>query len=459
MKHASYVFAIFATLSFTFISVTCRDGSVFQDSVMYNINWPGDKIDNLELGDEYMTVVSSHQEQYKCYLPNVKRNSHSDVKYEGPSVVDLLEPLLFAKLPCSFRIESYWSYEVCHGRYVRQYHEAREGKTVRVQEFNLGKWDPPQMLHVLNELKKKEPTENTQIPTKKIDGYNLPYIEVTMGNGTLCELNDNKPRQTTIFYVCYVHGRNEIFSFKESSICTYEVIVLTPLLCAHPKYKSYETGENNIHCIPDGDSPKKPRNLLKLNYDSRKLRAAALQEQVQVEFTPFVPKASEKLPPETPVDTSPVESFLSGRNCLVGGAGWWKYEFCYGKSVEQYHIEKDGSKTSINLGIFNLEKHLEWIESHPHKRPKPVAQRTQLSHHYSGGSICDKTGNARQTEVKLKCLEKASSQNTVSLYLLEPRYCEYILGVESPLICDILARADENGLVESANDEEVTIRV
>lgn len=73
--------------------------------------------------------------------------------------------------------------------------------------------------------------------------------------------------------------------------------------------------------------------------------------------------------------------------------------------------------------------------------------RTQISHFYSHGSICDKTGNPRQTEVKLKCLENSSSPAQVSLYLLEPKTCEYILGVESPIICDILHLADEDGLV------------
>lgn len=150
-------------------------------------------------------------------------------------------------------------------------------------------------------------------------------------------------------------------------------------------------------------------------------------------------------------------NLFSGQNCLNGGTGWWKYEFCYGKSVEQYHIDPDGHKTSINLGIFDKAKHLEWIEQHPHKRPKPLSQRMQLSHLYSGGSVCDKTGKPRQTEVKLKCLENASNLNSVSLYLLEPRYCEYILGVESPLICDILSRADENGLIERNNSEESLI--
>ena len=32
-----------------------------------------------------------------------------------------------------------------------------------------------------------------------------------------------------------------------------------------------------------------------------------------------------------------LDEFLAGDYCLRGGQGWWKYEFCYGKHVKQYH--------------------------------------------------------------------------------------------------------------------------
>lgn len=44
----------------------------------------------------------------------------------------------------------------------------------------------------------------------------------------------------------------------------------------------------------------------------------------------------------------------------------------------------------------------------------------------------------------------------MSLYLLEPKYCEYVLGVESPLICDILDQSDENGLVPPNVIDQIT---
>lgn len=41
------------------------------------------------------------------------------------------------------------------------------------------------------------------------------------------------------------------------------------------------------------------------------------------------------------VDREFLENFLSGRECLPGGAGWWKYEICYGKQVTQFHVNKE----------------------------------------------------------------------------------------------------------------------
>ena len=149
-------------------------------------------------------------------------------------------------------------------------------------------------------------------------------------------------------------------------------------------------------------------------------------------------------------DVSQVQSFLEGKNCLTGGTGWWKYEFCYGKYVRQFHMDKFGGKTSILLGVFDEKTHKEFLLEHPEKRPKPKGKRKQITHFYTGGSTCDKTGQQRQTEVVLKCLENAQSRSSVILYLLEPKVCHYILGVESPLICDILDKVDEDGLVPSA---------
>ena len=74
-------------------------------------------------------------------------------------------------------------------------------------------------------------------------------------------------------------GKHEIYSFKESSTCEYEIIVLSPLLCDHPDYRPEEANENVIECKPlDEKTPYKPRNLIQLEAESLKLRSEKMFE-------------------------------------------------------------------------------------------------------------------------------------------------------------------------------------
>lgn len=74
-----------------------------------------------------LKVTTSQKEQYECQLPLLKNKASTSVEdYDGPTPFDFLKPIFSQKI-CSYRLESYWSYEVCHGRHVRQYHEDREG--------------------------------------------------------------------------------------------------------------------------------------------------------------------------------------------------------------------------------------------------------------------------------------------------------------------------------------------
>ncbi|XP_072760755.1 endoplasmic reticulum lectin 1 isoform X1 [Anoplolepis gracilipes] len=475
---------IYNVLCVLISAVFGHDFRHFDDTVIFKINWPG-KSDTELLKPhpdvEPYFITTANNEQYKCIIPDATEQEHEySESYNGPNPIQLLQPI-FAQNSCSYRLESYWTYELCHGRYVRQYHEDREGKKIKMQEYYLGTLDKAQKLKLSNyyDEQTKNPNRKLNIPIKKIDGINMPYVEIEMIDGTMCDLN-NKPRIIKVLYVCYKHGKHDVYSLKETMTCEYEAIVLSPVLCSHPDYKPQDTGENEITCQPVGNAPKKPKSLMLMELESIKTRHQQTRDdkqqkvyaiihvdkegqdgepRVRVEIHPLdvmdkngnVDESVNAITDQniSPAEVSPVQSFLSGKNCLHGGNGWWKYEFCYGRSVVQYHIERDGTKTIVNLGRFDKQKHLEWIAAHPHKKPKPLESRKHLSHFYSDGSSCDKTGTSRQTEVKLKCVENhtATSPSSVSLFLLEPKTCEYILGVESPLICDILEYADENGLL------------
>ncbi|KAK9508273.1 hypothetical protein O3M35_007970 [Rhynocoris fuscipes] len=517
----------------------------FDDSVLYKINWPGYKgydtlLDSIA-ESESMYVVSHEKEKYRCILPQLKeKEKTNEEEYVGPNPIELLAPI-FHQSSCTSLLESYWTYELCHGKYIRQYHEEREGTKIKLQEYYLGIWDVTKTLELSAEFEKQRDEGKPLVPPKKkLDGISLPYLQLNFTDGTLCDLND-RPRRTSVLYVCFAGGKNDIFVIKETSTCEYEVIVISSELCKHPKYRPQVSVENEINCLPVDDAPKKPLGLVKMEAEGFKQRHLSTfgdsksehmfevysideykdkdgKMQVRVELRPLDNDDDNDLPSALEDDESPattghgssdqsdhlihspdqlnpnikarpisysppssggggggaggdrpqtspapptadsqqpdipleVSDFLQGKACLHGGQDWWKYKFCYGGTVEQYHIEKgrDGvvRKTSILLGVFDKEAHIAWIKKNPNKRPRPIGSRTFLFHYYNNGDICKETGKPRETQVKLKCIEK---KGTVSMYLLEPQICQYILGVDSPLVCDFINNVDEYGLIET----------
>lgn len=213
-------------------------------------------------------MTTHHKEKYRCLLPNIEEpETEKDTKYVGLAPLELVSTL-FTSATCSYRIESYWTYEVCHGSYVKQFHEEREGKSIKVQEYYLGKWNKDKTEELSQKLAEAE-KRGEKWQTIRIDGVNLPYLEIEMSDGTYCDLN-GEHRMTNVQYVCYPHGKNEVYSLKETSTCNYEVVILTPTLCVHPSFNPKETNDNVINCMPLDDAPPKPRSLLMMEVENMK---------------------------------------------------------------------------------------------------------------------------------------------------------------------------------------------
>lgn len=136
------------------------------------------------------------------------------------------------------------------------------------------------------------------------------------------------------------------------------------------------------------------------------------------------------------------------------GTGWWKYEYCFGNYVRQFHKDKK-SETELFLGHFNANAHRQWLQANPDKRPQ--AQSTSIWHHYEKGTRCDRTGLPREVDVKLTCSAGLGSlnPNAISMYLLEPKTCHYILVFESPIVCVLIGYTDEYGLIDEAKIEKL----
>uniref|UniRef100_A0A023FQL9 Endoplasmic reticulum lectin 1 n=1 Tax=Amblyomma cajennense TaxID=34607 RepID=A0A023FQL9_AMBCJ len=126
-------------------------GNLIDDSVLFSINWPGSSPDDKKLASaeqlDSLWVVSADKERYRCLLPTKplsREDMDAGTPYAGPSPLALLKPL-FSRLFCSYRLEQYWTYELCHGKSIRQYHEESVGNKVVMQEYYLGKYDPTKL--------------------------------------------------------------------------------------------------------------------------------------------------------------------------------------------------------------------------------------------------------------------------------------------------------------------------
>ncbi|KAG7241633.1 hypothetical protein INR49_025409 [Caranx melampygus] len=413
----------------------------FTDEIPFKITWPDAEFTLPTSGalyseDDFVIMTTTEKEKYKCLLPSLTAGEEdNDKEYSGPGPGELLEPL-FKRSSCSYRIESYWTYEVCHGKHIRQYHEEKEtGQKISVQEYFLG-----------NLAEKSQSTETEH------RGSAHSLLLAGNGNGTPCVLKQNQPRSTSVLYVCHPEAKHEILSVAEVTTCEYEVVVLTPLLCAHPKYRFKSSPVNAIFCQALAGSPLRPQRLTQLDKEQEeqlKPPFSSTSETREDEASPVREEAFTSTHKPITVggqsqvtvgtthisrltDDQLIKEFLSGSYCLHGGVGWWKYEFCYGKHVHQYHEDKEQGKNIVVVGSWNAEEHVEWAKKNvarSYQLKDDGVQKVKLvSHFYGHGDICDLTGKPRQVIVKLKCKE-SESPHAVTVYMLEPQTCQYILGL------------------------------
>ncbi|RWS23527.1 endoplasmic reticulum lectin 1-like protein, partial [Leptotrombidium deliense] len=226
----------------------------------------------------------------------------------------------------------------------------------------------------------------------------------------------------------------------------------------------------DINCYAIGKSPSKPKGVAQFEPESKQNRLESLFDKksnvidisdiAKFKFDLHIDEHGIQLKPVTNekpklnYDSKTLRSFLNGEFCLRGGTGWWKYEFCYGKKVEQYHEERVGQRTAISLGKWKKDDHIRWLQQNPNKKPKKGKTPKQVSHFYGNGDSCDLTGKPRQVEVKLKCRFVEGQPESIALFLSEPKPCDYVLGIESPLVCQLLSTADENGLFSLPEEEK-----
>ncbi|CEF67051.1 Endoplasmic reticulum lectin 1 [Strongyloides ratti] len=185
-----------------------------------------------------LNFTTPDKEKYLCVLPIVKTEQETKLSsYYGPHPSELIMPLIKEKV-CSYLVDVYWSYEVCHGRHIIQYHEDRETK--KRDEYYLG--------NIVFQTPKEKYFDHLNPPKKQIQGKDIPYYSVQYRSGTICDLT-GKPRNTSLIYICVEKAKDIVINQVEVSVCQYEIIVATDRLCSHPSFKPPEKKEHMISCF------------------------------------------------------------------------------------------------------------------------------------------------------------------------------------------------------------------
>uniref|UniRef100_A0A1I7UT17 Endoplasmic reticulum lectin 1 n=1 Tax=Caenorhabditis tropicalis TaxID=1561998 RepID=A0A1I7UT17_9PELO len=422
--------------------------------------------------------MSKSNERFVCKLPHIDVDEKKPIEYDGPTAGNILETMLYKDKMCSYLVDVYWTYQVCHGRYVIQFHEDKmiSGKVSRT-EFYLGNFDVALTASTNEQLKPQ---------TRRIENEDYPYYSVTYNHGTTCDVT-GKPRVTDVVYICVEKVQHKILSVTEVSSCHYEIIIMTDLLCRHPEYQLSEKKDHKILCWNEDakdEQEAKPRTLQRLDdfHDSTFRREYSIDEGEQGEHVEqeedniidskeferireiqnsgfflsgeksivFRFKTKESLANNPTVVHHTVNRILTGEDCIVGGTGWWKYEFCYGKQIIQYHEDANGQRADILLGVFDEVLHKEWVKLDPGRRGaiKESDQIRQLNIIYTKGDICDETGAHRDVEVRIRCATADNSALAFSMHLTEPNTCQYVLTIASERFCEPLQYADDFGLIE-----------
>ena len=138
--------------------------------------------------------------------------------------------------------DGWWTYQLCVGHYLRQYHA--EGNPPRVvDEYKLGHYEPPTAVIGRLLMTSNEPG------VSKHEGA----LIANYSGGTKCDLT-GRPRRTRVLFKCgsELEERGAVLeSVRETSSCEYDAVLRTPLICKHATFRPKGTQEvRYIDCFP-----------------------------------------------------------------------------------------------------------------------------------------------------------------------------------------------------------------
>ncbi|POM70514.1 Hypothetical protein PHPALM_13031 [Phytophthora palmivora] len=128
--------------------------------------------------------------------------------------------------------------------------------------------------------------------------------------------------------------------------------------------------------------------------------------------------------------------------CVTRNEGWWTYEFCFGRSLRQYHRDGDGRITAdFSLGTFDAAGNRELERSgsalvSEHIDATHDVSRPAYLELYDHGTFCKEFENRapRKAKVFYYCSQGGTSHHILTVK--ETQTCSYTVKVSSPVLCD-----------------------
>jgi endoplasmic reticulum lectin 1 len=233
---------------FVFIALAYGQFSPFDDSILFEISWPTKHPLNHETSLteelEFESLTTPDNEQYKCYISHQPQAQSTDEGVIGNSLTpDVLLKEVIESKECVYLVEGYWTYELCYGVSLRQFHEDKnkEGKVIKSLEFLLGKFDSKGSL---------PPSTVDVPPTWFYVNKNYPYYEITLENGSPCDIRESTNRLTHLLFICDSEQSPvaSLVMIKETTTCEYQAVVATSQLCQNSLYQIKKKPVHPIQC-------------------------------------------------------------------------------------------------------------------------------------------------------------------------------------------------------------------
>ncbi|MFH4977306.1 hypothetical protein AB6A40_004015 [Gnathostoma spinigerum] len=248
------------------------------------------------LRKEALVVTSEFGQRFHCPLPDRIQAKRSDALGQTKSslpvetVFQTVE-LAFSMTDCIRKNFGWWTYKLCHGQRIEQYHLGDNGEIVG-DIISLGIF---QGNYSLPDFVPKE---------------NQPFFfEERFENGTLCELT-GRPRKSLVKYFCdQLLSSTDAYldSVEERSSCEYILNVRTGSLCQYDRFLPIERSEvaTEVICRPlldeNGavDYVKLQLKAAGEKIESKRLAATLLDESTRIQRQRYARKRTSLNDPES----------------------------------------------------------------------------------------------------------------------------------------------------------------